>query len=128
MLARRRLLGTAIGSLCTLCCWAATSTGAEPTMPPAVASSPSSDELRVEVTKKGLGKEVVMRKGSKEWYMLIEVTEGTSVVIRQEKDGDTYIVDESETHDEAFSKAQVDAAIEAFINGVKSQTKQTDQK
>jgi hypothetical protein len=106
----------------------ATGTGAEPTTPPAVASSPSGDELHVEVTKKRLGKEVVMRKGGREWYMLIEVTEGTSVVIRQEKNGDTYIVDESETHDEAFSKTQVDAVIEAFINGVKSQTKHTDQK
>jgi len=107
-----------MASLVVLCCWAATSAAAEPTAPPA------GDELQVEVTKKGLGKEVVIRKGGREWYMLIEVTEGMSVIIRQEKDGDAYIVDESETHDEALSKSQVDAAIEAFIVGVKNQTKQ----
>jgi hypothetical protein len=88
-------------------------------------SAESADELQIEVHKKGLGKEVVMRRGKKEWYMLIEVSEGTSVVIRQEKDGETYLVDESETHDESLSKAQVDAAIEAFITGVKNQMKRT---
>jgi hypothetical protein len=82
------------------------------------------EDLQVEVMKKGLGKEVVIRKGSKEWYMLIEVTESNSVVIRQEKDNDTYIVDESETHDHALSKGEVDSAIEDFINSVKTQTKQ----
>lgn len=86
-------------------------------------SSPSSEGLQVEVVKKGLGKEVTIRKGNKEWYMLVEVTESNSVVIRQEKDRDTYLVDESETHDHALSKSEVDSAIEDFINSVKTQVK-----
>jgi hypothetical protein len=80
-------------------------------------------DLQVEVTKKGLGKEVSIRKGTKEWYMLIEVTIDNTVVVRQEKDNDTYLLDESETHDRAMTKAEVDAAIEDFINSVKTKAK-----
>ena len=43
---------------------------------------------------------------------LIEVTIDNTVVVRQEKDNDTYLLDESETHDRAMTKAEVDAAIE----------------
>ncbi len=96
--------------------WVIPVSAAEPTSPPG-------EDLQIEVVKKGLGKEVSIRKGSKEWYMLIEVTEGNSVVIRQEKDHETYLVDESETHDHALSKAEVDSAIEDFINSVKMQAK-----
>ena len=102
--------------------WPLPSPAGEPTRPSGGAPA-AADDLQVEVTKKGLGKEVVIRKGSKEWYMLIEVTEGNSVVIRQEKDNETYIVDESETHDHALSKAEVDTAIDDFINSVKTQAK-----
>src|SRR5262245_47435254 len=54
------------------------------------------EDLRIEVTKKGLGKEVVIVQGAREWFMLIEVTPENSVVLRQEKDHGTYVVDESE--------------------------------
>ncbi len=81
------------------------------------------DELQVEVTKKGLGKEVVIKKGTREWYMMIEVTQDNTVVVRQEKDKEAYVVDESETHDRAMTKAEVDVAIEDFINSVKTQVK-----
>jgi hypothetical protein len=80
-------------------------------------------ELQVEVTKKGLGKEVSIRKGNKEWFMLIEVTVDNTVVVRQEKENETYLVDESETHDRAMTKAEVDAAIEDFINSVKTKAR-----
>jgi hypothetical protein len=80
-------------------------------------------DLQVEVTKKGLGKEVSIRKGNKEWFMLIEVTVDNTVVVRQEKENETYLVDESETHDRAMTKAEVDAAIEDFINSVKTKAK-----
>jgi hypothetical protein len=83
-----------------------------------VAEKQDSD-LQVEVTKKGLGKEVSIRKGDREWFMLIEVTIDNTVVVRQEKQNDTYLVDESETHDRALSSGEVDAAIEDFINSVK---------
>lgn len=81
------------------------------------------EELQVEVTKKGLGKEVSIKKGAKEWFMLIEVTPDNTVVIRQEKENETYLVDESETHDRAMSKSEVDAAIDDFITAVKTQVK-----
>jgi hypothetical protein len=81
-------------------------------------------ELEVEVTKKGAGKEVSMRKGAKEWFMLIEVTPENTVVIRQEKENETYLVDESETHDRPLSPAEVDTVVDDFINSVKHQTKQ----
>ena len=122
-LARAGVVPAVMGALIVLGPWGSRVPAAEPAKVPTAATPAPGGDLQVEVTKKGLGKEVVIRKGSKEWYMLIEVTEGTSVVIRQEKDHDTYIVDESETHDHALSKGEVDTAIEDFINSIKTQTK-----
>lgn len=80
----------------------------------------AASELHVEVTKKGLGKEVVISQGAREWFMLIEVTPENSVVIRQEKEQDKYLVDESETHDRPMTQGEVDAAIADYINSVKA--------
>lgn len=88
-------------------------------------SSASDQDFEVEITKKGLGKEVSVRRGPKEWFMLVEVTPDNTVVIRQEKEHETYLVDESETHDRAMSPGEVDAVINDFINSVKTQTKGT---
>jgi hypothetical protein len=97
-------------------CWAFT---ADPYLLYAADPHSEAGALEVEVNKKGLGKEVLIRKGNKEWYMLIEVTSENTVVVRQEKDQDTYLVDESETHDRAMTSSEVDVAIEDFINSVK---------
>lgn len=101
--------------------WVNPAPGAEPAPPSATASPPASDELQVEVTKKGLGKEVSIKRGNKEWFMLIEVTPENTVVVRQEKENETYLLDESETHDRPMTRAEVDVAIEDFINSVKTQ-------
>jgi len=87
-----------------------------------VVPSPAQD-LQIEITKKGLGKEVLLRKGVKEWFMLVEVTPENTVVIRQEKENEAYLVDESETHDRPLTATEVDTVIEDFINSVKSRTK-----
>ncbi|HEU4684792.1 MAG TPA: hypothetical protein VFS39_09860 [Nitrospira sp.] len=79
-----------------------------------------SDQLQIEITKKGMGKEVVITQGTKEWYMLIEVTPENTVVVRQEKDLDKYLVDESETHDRPLAPAEVDGAITDYVNSVKT--------
>jgi len=95
-------------------------------IPNATAQPPSPGapgDLQIEVNKKGSGKEVVIHKGTREWYMLVEVAEGNTVVIRQEKEGDTYLLDESETHDRPLSKGEIDDVIEAFINSVKNRAK-----
>ncbi len=80
----------------------------------------AADDLHIEVTKKGLGREVVITKGTREWFMLIEVTPENSVVLRQEKDHGTYLVDESETHDRPMTAGEVDAAITDYVNSVKA--------
>jgi hypothetical protein len=56
--------------------------------------------------------------------MLVEVTPENTVVIRQEKDNENYLVDESETHDRPLSAGEVDAAIDAYVNSVKARAKQ----
>lgn len=88
--------------------------------PPAAAAG---DGLSVDIVKKGLGKEVTIRQGAREWYLLIEVTPENTVVVRQEKNQDAYVVDESETHDRSLTPAEVDSAIDDFINSVKAQVK-----
>ena len=50
----------------------------------------ASDDLHIEITKKGLGKQVVITQGAREWFMLIDVTPENSVVLRQEKEHETY--------------------------------------
>ncbi|HKN86100.1 MAG TPA: hypothetical protein VJV04_04525 [Nitrospiraceae bacterium] len=86
-------------------------------------SSGPAQDLQIEITKKGLGKEVLLRKGVKEWFMLVEVTPENTVVIRQEKENDAYLVDESETHDRPLTATEVDTVIDDFVNSVKTQTK-----
>ena len=96
---------------------------ADPPPPPPTESGPASGDLEVEIKNKGLGKEVSIKKGDKEWFMMIEVTADNTVVVRQEKDHETFLVDEGETHDRAMTPGEVDAAIEAFINSVKTRAK-----
>jgi hypothetical protein len=95
---------------------------AEPPPPP-TESVPASGDFQVEIKNKGLGKEVSIKQGDKEWFMMIEVTADNTVVVRQEKDHETFLVDEGETHDRAMTQGEVDAAIEAFINSVKTRAK-----
>jgi hypothetical protein len=83
----------------------------------------SDDSLRIEITRKGLGKQVVISQGVKEWFMLIDVTPENAVVIRQEKDQERYLVDESETHDRPMTPGEVDAAIADYVNSVKTRTR-----
>ncbi len=90
---------------------------------PTLSLAAESDELQIEVSKKGLGKEVVITQGAKEWFLMIEVTPENTVVVRQEKDHDKYLVDESETHDRPLVAAEVDAAIADYINSVKARAK-----
>ncbi|MGD9726469.1 MAG: hypothetical protein AB7V39_08735 [Nitrospiraceae bacterium] len=79
----------------------------------------ATEEMQIEITKIGLGKEVVITQGPMEWFMRIEVTPENTVVVRQEKQGERYLVDESETHDRSMTAAEVDGAITDFINHVK---------
>ena len=80
----------------------------------------AADELHIAVSKKGLGKEVVITQGAREWFMLVEVTPENTVIVRQEKDRDQYVLDESETHDRPLAPVEVDAAINDYINSVKA--------
>lgn len=84
---------------------------------------PADEELHVEIVKKGIGKQVVIMQGSREWFMMVEVTSENTVVIRQEKDGDRYLVDESETHDRPLTAGEVDAAVADYVNSVKARVK-----
>lgn len=86
----------------------------------APSTASASEDLHIEITKKGLGKEVVITQGAREWFMLIEVTPENAVVLRQEKEHDKYLVDESETHDRPMTTGEVDAAIADYVNSVKA--------
>ena len=86
---------------------------------PVPASGEGTEEMQIEISKIGLGKEVVITQGTMEWFMRVEVTPENTVVVRQEKQGEQYLVDESETHDRSMTAAEVDGAITDFINHVK---------
>lgn len=78
------------------------------------------DELEIAISKKGLGKEVVITQGAREWFMLVEVTPENTVIVRQEKERDQYLVDESETHDRPLAPIEVDSVINDYVNSVKA--------
>ncbi len=80
-------------------------------------------ELQIEIQKRGSGKQVVISQGAKEWFMLIEVTPENAVILKQEKDHDRYLVDESETHDRTMTTDEVDAAIRDYVNSVKTRAR-----
>ncbi|MEK9139476.1 MAG: hypothetical protein AAB308_00350 [Nitrospirota bacterium] len=80
----------------------------------------TAQELRIEVTRKGAGKQVVISQEAKEWFMLVDVTPEHTVILKQEKDYDRYVVDESETHDRPMTSDEVDAAITDYVNSVKT--------
>lgn len=86
-------------------------------------STETDDGLQIEITRKGAGKQVVLSQGAKEWFMLIEVTPENAVILRQEKDHERYLVDESETHDRPMTADDVDAAITDYINSVKTRVR-----
>lgn len=83
----------------------------------------SGEDLRIEVTQRGLGRQVVMTQGTREWFMLVDVTPENSVVVRQEKDRERYLVDDTETHDRPMTQGEVDAAIADYVNSVKARIK-----
>jgi hypothetical protein len=64
--------------------------------------------------------DLVITQGLREWFMLVEVTPENTVIVRQEKERDTYLLDESETHDRPLAPTEVDAAINDYINSVKA--------
>lgn len=80
----------------------------------------AADELEIAINKKGLGKEVLITQGPREWFMLVEVTPENTVIVRQEKERDQYLVDESETHDRPLAPIEVDSVINDYINSVKA--------
>lgn len=77
-------------------------------------------QLQIEITRKGAGKQVVISEGAKEWFMLIDVTPENTVILKQEKDHDRYVVDESETHDRPMTADEVETAITDYVNSVKA--------
>jgi len=79
--------------------------------------------LQIDITRIGLGKEVVITKGRKEWFMRVEVTPENSVVVRQEKDGERYLLDESEMHDRAAVGSIPARGSIDFVNSVKTRQK-----
>jgi hypothetical protein len=87
------------------------------------ASTDTDEGLRIEITRKGAGKQVVLSQGAKEWFMLIEVTPENAVILKQEKEQDRYLIDESETHDRPMTVDEVDAAITDYVNSVKARVR-----
>ncbi|OYT20073.1 MAG: hypothetical protein CCU26_08245 [Nitrospira sp. UW-LDO-01] len=86
-------------------------------------STETSDGLQIEITRRGAGKQVVLSQGTREWFMLIEVTPENAVILKQEKEQDRYLIDESETHDRPMTVDEVDAAITDYVNSVKARVR-----
>lgn len=89
----------------------------------ALAGADVVEELHIEISRKDAGRQVVLSQGAREWFMLVEVTPENAVVLKQEKDHDRYMVDESETHDRPMAADEVEAVIRAYIESVKARVR-----
>jgi hypothetical protein len=78
---------------------------------------------QVEIKKLSTGKEAIVRHGEKEWYILIDVDQDRTMIIRSESKQGKEIKSSPEILERPMSNAEVDRVINDFVAGVKSTLK-----
>lgn len=78
---------------------------------------------QVEIKKLSTGKEAVVRHGEKEWYILIDVDQDRTMIIRSESKQGKEINSSPEILERPMSNAEVDRVISDFVAGIKSTLK-----
>lgn len=88
---------------------------------PAAGSSAASPEL--EIKKHPTGKEATMTHGDKEWYILVDVDDNRTMILRTESKSGKETKNQSEVVERPMSNAEVDRVINDWASGIKSTLK-----
>ena len=87
------------------------------------AAEPSAASPQVEIKKHSTGKEATVRHGEKEWYILIDVDQDRTMIIRSESNHGKETSSSPEILERPMSNAEVDRVITDFVAGIKSTLK-----
>lgn len=83
-------------------------------------AEPVSTGPQVEIKKLSTGKEATIRQGQKEWYMLVDVDQDRTMIIRSESNAGKETSNKAEILERPMSNSEVDHVIRDFVAGVKS--------
>ena len=108
----RVISALAAALMCTLC------TSGTPR-----AAEPAGASPQVEIKKHSTGKEATIRHGEKEWFILIDVDQDWTMIIRTESNKGKETNNTPEIIERPMSNAEVDRVINDFVSGVKSTLK-----
>jgi hypothetical protein len=86
-------------------------------------AEPSPKGPEVEIKKHSTGKEATIRLGDKEWFILIDVDQDRTMIIRTESVKGQELQNQPEIVDRPMSNAEVDLVINDFVSGIKSTLK-----
>jgi hypothetical protein len=84
------------------------------------AAEPASASPQVEIKKLSTGKEATLRQGEKEWYILIDVDQDRTMIIRSATDKGRETSNTPEIVERPMSNAEVDRIIADWASGIKS--------
>ncbi len=87
---------------------------------PVVRAGPAAASPEVEIKKHSTGKEATIRHGEKEWFILIDVDQDRTMIIRTESIKGRETKNQPEIVERPMSNAEVDRIINDFVSGVKS--------
>ena len=78
---------------------------------------------QVEIKKHSTGKEATVRHGEKEWFILIDVDQDRTMIIRTESNKGKEINNTPEIIERPMSSGEVDRIINDFVSGIQSTIK-----
>lgn len=97
--------------------------GAVSTVEILLAADPAASSPQVVIKKHSTGKEATVRHGEKEWFILIDVDQDRTMIIRTESNKGKEINNAPEIIERPMSNAEVDRIINDFVAGIKSTLK-----
>lgn len=83
-------------------------------------AEPASTGPQVEIKKLSTGKEATVRQGEKEWYILIDVDQDRTMIIRSESNAGKETSNKPEIVERPMSNSEVDHIIRDYVAGIKS--------
>jgi hypothetical protein len=87
---------------------------------PITQAGPAAASPEVEIKKHSTGKEATVRHGEREWFILIDVDQDRTMIIRTESIKGQETKNQPEIVERPMSNAEVDRVINDFVSGVQS--------
>lgn len=88
-----------------------------------LAAGPAANSPQVEIKKHATGKEATITHGDLEWFILIDVDQDRTMIIRTESKNGKEMKNAPEVVDRPMSNTEVDRVINDWASGIKSTLK-----